>query len=104
MTSGTRRFRGKKLRQLRTARALSQSQLAAKVGAHVTSISDWERGDNAPRGHYVVSLAETLGVTADAFYGDDDEESSLQPLSRDEYAIFGEMMARIVAHQSRERV
>lgn len=97
--SGTRRFRGDYLRDARKARGWSQSRLAFRIGAHVTSVSDWERGDNAPSGRHVAGLARELGVPAERFYGDsdDDEEAAQMPLSRDEYAIYGEMTARIIA-------
>lgn len=71
-----RRFRGERLRELRAAAKYSQSVLAGKIGAHVTSISDWERGDNAPSGRHVASLASVFDVTAESFYGDDEEEAA----------------------------
>lgn len=69
-------FRGDRLKELRnTAQPkMSQGQLAAKIGAHVTSISDWERGANAPSGRHVASLARVFEVDAEHFYGSDDDE------------------------------
>lgn len=71
-----RGFKGERLRALRKARRLSQTQLAGRIGAHVTSVSDWERGANAPSGRHVASLARELGVAAEHFYGDEDDEES----------------------------
>jgi len=71
-----RTFDGKRLRAFRKARRLSQSQLAGRINAHVTSISDWERGANEPSGRHLASLSHELGVDAGDFYGDDDDEES----------------------------
>lgn len=72
----TRSFRGDKLRDARNAKSWSQSKLARKIGAHVTSVSDWERGANAPSGRHVASLSRELGVKAESFYSDDDDDES----------------------------
>lgn len=83
MTQRTQVFRGDRLRALRKAAALSQGQLGARIGAHTTSVSDWERGDNAPSGRHVASLSRELGVSAEHFYGDDaDEEDHVARLRR----------------------
>lgn len=58
---------GSRIRQARRAAELSQSQLAARVGAHVTSISDWERGVNRPRVEALAAIAEATGKTLDWF-------------------------------------
>lgn len=93
-----RTFDGALLRKARQAKNLSQSQLAARISAHVTSISDWERGANEPSGRHVASLSRELGVDAAEFYGDDDdEESASMPLSRGEFALFGTLLAKVVA-------
>lgn len=58
---------GSRIRQARRAAGLSQSQLAEKIGAHVTSISDWERGANAPTMRHLTSVAEATGQSLDWF-------------------------------------
>lgn len=73
-TFQARTFRGDRLREARKARGLSQTGLGEKIGAHVTSISDWERGDNAPSGRHVASLSRELGIDVDSFYADPDDE------------------------------
>jgi len=55
---------------------MSQGALGQRIGAHITSVSDWERGDNAPSGRYVVALASEFGVPAEHFYSDDEEEEA----------------------------
>lgn len=71
-TAASGRFNGQKLRQLRTDRGWSQAEVGRRIGAHVTSISDWERGANAPSGRHVVALAREFSVSAEVFYGDAD--------------------------------
>lgn len=81
--TGTRKFRGEFLRELRTTREWSQSDLGRRLGAHVTSISDWERGDNQPSGRHVAGLAREFGVAVEKFYGDaDDEEDRVARVRR----------------------
>lgn len=69
-----RSFRGDRLRVLRKARGFSQTELGSRIAAHVTSISDWERGANEPSGRHVASLSRELGVAAEHFYADDEDE------------------------------
>lgn len=80
-----RTFDGTRLKGARNAQGLSQSELARRIDAHVTSISDWERGANAPSGRHVASLSRELDVPVGHFYGDDEEEDRLprQSLSGD---------------------
>lgn len=91
------RFRGDLLRSVRKAHKLSQSQLAGRIGSHVTSISDWERGDNAPSGRHVAGLCRELGITAEQLYGDEDEEDE---------AVYAKLVddLRRVARAEAERV
>ena len=60
-------FDPSKLREARKATGLSQSQLAHKVGAHFTSVSDWERGVNQPSARHLASLADALAVPMEFF-------------------------------------
>lgn len=93
-------FDGARLREARKARGLSQSQLGSLIGAHVTSISDWERGANAPSGRHIASISRELGVSVEELYGDDDEESSLP--SRDQRDLLA-ALAEALAPFRRER-
>lgn len=53
----------KTLEQLRIAVALTQDQLAGKVGVNRITIASWENGGNQPRIQYIRPLAEALGVS-----------------------------------------
>jgi transcriptional regulator with XRE-family HTH domain len=65
---------GARIRQARKKAKLSQSQLAAKIGAHVTSVSDWERGQNAPSARHLLSIAQVTGTKIEHFTGEDEDE------------------------------
>lgn len=68
---------GARIRQARKGANLSQSQLAAKIGAHVTSVSDWERGRNAPSARHLLAIAHATGSQLERLTeeGEDDEEA-----------------------------
>lgn len=70
-----REFSGAKMRARRLAikdasagKKGSQSWLAYMIGAHVTSISDWERGANAPSPRHLDALAQALGCEMDELF------------------------------------
>ena len=94
-----RSFDGSKLRGARQARGLSQSELGRRIGAHVTSISDWERGENSPSGRHIAGIARELGISVGELYGEtpaaDDEEEADAPLSRDEMDLYLALHARL---------
>lgn len=55
-----------RIRELRRAAGLSQSDLGAKVGGvHWTSIARYEAGKQIPTLKVALALAETLGTTID---------------------------------------
>lgn len=80
-----RDFSGRKLKKIREqlkaetkGKKGSQSWLAYTIGAHVTSISDWERGANSPSPRHLDSIARALGVDMGELMGEkseDDEEA-----------------------------
>lgn len=63
---------GARIRQARRAANLSQSQLAGKIGAHPTSVSDWERGRNAPSARHLLSIAQVTSTSVEHFTKDGD--------------------------------
>jgi transcriptional regulator with XRE-family HTH domain len=54
---------GARLRELRTARGLTQPDIAARVGTSASNISDLERGIKVPTLTTVARLAEALECT-----------------------------------------
>lgn len=74
-------FSGERLKAARNARKLSQSALALRIGAHPTSVSDWERGENVPSGRHLANLCRELGVAFEQLCDDEDEEEALDPVA-----------------------
>lgn len=101
------RFAHEKLPQLRGN--LTQTDLANRLrakgyGTTQTTVSRWEAGQQ-PRAYVLPALAAELGVTVDELFaaGDDEEESSSMPLTRDD--LLGELYSAIgSALEARERV
>ncbi len=60
---------GARLRELRRARGLTQSELAAKLGMNQALVSNYERGRLRMHGGIVVAFAEVLHVTTDEMLG-----------------------------------
>jgi transcriptional regulator with XRE-family HTH domain len=54
-----------RLKQARTKKGLSQSDLAKAISVHVTNISRYERGENRPTSDVLTKLANALGTTVD---------------------------------------
>jgi transcriptional regulator with XRE-family HTH domain len=67
---------GRRLRQIRRARELSQEALAAAAGVHPKHLSEIERANKDPRATTVVRLADALGVTVAELYEDDASDAA----------------------------
>jgi len=65
-----------RLRQLRKARALSQTQLGELVGLHYTHIGRYERGTSKPSGDALKRLADVLDVSTDYLIEGDTEDAA----------------------------
>ncbi len=61
---------GGRIRKLRLDRGLSQSQLSTDAGITKSYLSKIENSDSAPPVSTLVSLAQALGVTMDAFFSE----------------------------------
>ena len=60
---------GKRLRELRTERKLSQQELAKIIGTNNSSICDWERGRSEPSLEALVKLCQFFDVSSDYLIG-----------------------------------
>jgi len=69
VSDAVRKSLGGKIREARLAAGLSQSELARKIRAHPTSVSDWERGRNAPSARHLLSIARVTGKRLSYFEG-----------------------------------
>jgi len=73
---------GKRLRELRVARGMTQAQLAEKVGLTQTLVSDYEIGRLRMHAGLVVSLAKAIRVSADELLGLKEAEQDSQMKDR----------------------
>ncbi|MBA2679760.1 MAG: helix-turn-helix transcriptional regulator [Ktedonobacteraceae bacterium] len=51
------------LKMLRESHLMTQAALAQKVGVQVTTVSNWERGEQRPQLSIMSRLAEIFGLT-----------------------------------------
>lgn len=63
---------GRRLRELREERGVSQQELERRSGIAHQTIHHYEHGDGSPNWTTVLKLARALGVTPDAFLGEDE--------------------------------
>lgn len=83
MSQGELRSFGQRLRALRLALALSQSELARRIGRHQTAIGPYERDDYMPSRDVVEKLAQALETSPEYLqYGRSPYRSSLPRLGR----------------------
>ena len=54
--------------EARLKAGMTQRDLAARVGVHKITISQWERGDRAPSAENINKLAKALNLDAGAVY------------------------------------
>jgi transcriptional regulator with XRE-family HTH domain len=60
---------GRRLKEVREARGLSQQQLADQAGLHLMTVSKLERGVQEPAWPLVLALASALGASCEDFRG-----------------------------------
>lgn len=65
-----------RLKQARSNKKLSQSELANTIGVHVTNISRYERGENRPTTEVLTKLANALDTTTDYLMGGSTHEAA----------------------------
>lgn len=62
---------GKRLRELRMQRGLTQKETAAQIDVSVQALSKWENGSCLPDVYYLALLTKVLHVSADALLADE---------------------------------
>lgn len=70
MSSDTARRFGQMLRQMRSARGLSQLELANRAGLSENAISAFERAERFPRATTIDALSSALETDVDTLLGD----------------------------------
>jgi transcriptional regulator with XRE-family HTH domain len=94
---------------------VSQQALADRVGVHVITVSQWERGRSAPTVANLMAIADATGQPVEFFTGDsDDEEEAEQRMAdlisllmkRDQYDIAHDLLneVRMMKARRQERV
>jgi transcriptional regulator with XRE-family HTH domain len=58
---------GRRLREVREGKGLTQQQLADAAGTHVNTVARLERGEQEPAWPLVLKFAKSLGVDCTAF-------------------------------------
>ena len=60
---------GKRLKELRTEKGISQHHLGLEIKSCQSVISDWENGNAEPTASIIVAVADYFGVSADYLLG-----------------------------------
>ena len=58
-----------RVKELRTAKGISQKELGRAIGTTYSAISYWEKGINEPKISYVIALCKYFEVSADYLLG-----------------------------------
>lgn len=70
---------GKRIKDYRQKRSLTQSDIASALQISAQAVSKWERGENAPDIHLLVGLSRLLDVTLDSLLGANSAENHTFP-------------------------
>ena len=82
----------KRIRQLREAAGMSQSELAKKLNVTRASVNSWESGLSTPTTQYVIALVKLFRVSADYLLGTEPEFSlCLNGYSSEEIRLLTEL-------------
>lgn len=88
-----------RIKELRLAHKMKQSELAEKIGVSQAALSGYESGDHEPGKAILVKIATTLGTTTDYLLGHSDmkkaptseEMDALTPKQRRIIELMGQM-------------
>jgi transcriptional regulator with XRE-family HTH domain len=85
---------GDRLRELRERRGLKQSDLAAKLGVHVMTVTLWEdkKARRKISTKYIQKIAEALNIQVSELLG---EEGTLEQTTRDPLPIMTQSSAEV---------
>lgn len=62
---------------------ISQQALADRIGVHVITVSQWERGKSSPTVSNLMSISEATGKPLEFFTGDSDDDEESERRMRD---------------------
>jgi transcriptional regulator with XRE-family HTH domain len=73
---------GERIKHLRTINAMSQNELAHKIGSSQTQVWKYETGQNEPTSGVIINLAKALNTSPDYLLGfTDDPERKVSVVS-----------------------
>ncbi len=82
---------GENIKALRTARAMSQKDLAEKLGFSFQNISKWERNESLPDIETLIAIADFFETTTDYLLGYSREQQfSTLKISKNDLAVYTE--------------
>ena len=79
---------GKRIREARLARKLSQEQLAERLGVSFQAVSSWETGKFVPDSDHLPALAKELDISLDALFAEGERKWELKPVNYDADHMF----------------
>ena len=81
--TGIGRRIGRRIRDARKARGLSQEQLGEKLGVSFQAVSTWEQGKYIPDSGHLPALARVLDISLDALFSEEENRWELKPVNDD---------------------
>ena len=72
---------GKRIREARQRKGLSQEQLGEKLGVSFQAVSTWETGKYIPDSEHLPALAKELDVSLDALFAEEEKDWELKPVN-----------------------
>ena len=79
---------GKRIREARLARGLSQEQLGERLGVSFQAVSTWETGKFIPDSDHLPALAKVLDLSLDALFAEREKDWTLKPVNSDADHMF----------------
>lgn len=79
---------GKRIREARQAKGLSQEQLGERLGVSFQAVSSWETGKYMPDSDHLPALSGALDLSLDALFTDAEKNWELKPVNYDAGHMF----------------
>ena len=79
---------GKRIREARQAKGLSQEQLGEKLGVSFQAVSTWETGRFIPDSDHLPALSRELDLSLDALFAESEKDWELKPVNYDVSHMF----------------
>ena len=83
---------GKKIRELRRTKDVSQEELGKIIGAHLTNVSRYERDQQIPSALVIKRIAEAFNISADYLLFDDTDISESEKVRLNKFADYFEKL------------